>query len=256
MEISNSSIGNALSATNTFIAIAALIVAVAAIVLGVYVYKMERKIKEMKDVVSEKEEEVKKLTGDINKDIEGLFERIRREDTKAYLKRLIDVPRDVSNLGDILFARPLLDEDYSSLKRAYQKLKEDNDDTKVFGDSITFGEMYLSLFFQHFPGKSILDVEMRQEILSFLLYGVCAAFPNDIEKEVKEIGVVLSNKNALDNREHVLYLLLAAIDQSEYKDDKNILQLLKDSVNDDALWDLVNVEIAEKKKSKVEKNGK
>ena len=119
IEISNSSIGNALSATNTFIAIAALIVAVAAIVLGVYVYKMERKIKDMKDAVSEKEEEVKKLTDQINNDINGLFDRIRREDTKAYLKRLEEVPRDITNIGQLLLARPFADEDYAALKRAY-----------------------------------------------------------------------------------------------------------------------------------------
>lgn len=249
MEISNSSIGNALSATNTFIAIAALIVAVAAIVLGVYVYKMERKIKDMKDVVSKKEEEVKKLTDQINNDINGLFDRIRREDTKAYLKRLEEVPRDIANLGEILFTRQLIEEDFKTLKDAYLKLKRNKEDGKDC-DGVTYGEMYLSLFFQHFPGRALQDTELHEDIIFFFDYGVGAAFSNDIEKEVKEIGTVVSDKNVLTDRENILLLLRKAIAKSDYKNDETVLKLLKDSVNDEELWVRVDNSLTDSTKAK------
>ena len=249
MEISNSSIGNALSATNTFIAIAALIVAVAAIVLGVYVYKMERKIKDMKDAVSKKEEEVKKLTDQINNDINGLFDRIRREDTKAYLKRLEEVPRDICNIGDILSTRQLLDEDYQKLKNAYLKIKINDEDKLEDGLFGTYGDWYKTLLFEHFPGRSIKDPDIREDIVDFFETGVGEAFLNDIEKEVKEIGEVLSDKTALKNREVILLKLRKAISTSEFNNNTQILDCLKDSLNDSDLWETVD------KKFKEEKHG-
>lgn len=249
VETTNSSINNTLSVTNIVIALAALIVAVAAILLGGYISRMERKIKTMSDEVTAKETEVKKLSTDINNNIDGLFERIRREDTKAYLKRLLEVPRDIANLGEILFTRQLIEEDFKTLKDAYLKLKRNKEDGKDC-DGMTYGEMYLSLFFQHFPGRALQDTELHEEIIFFFDYGVGAAFSNDIEKEVKEIGTVVSDKNVLKDRENILLLLRKAIAKSDYKNDETVLKLLKDSVNDEELWERVDNSLTDSTKAK------
>lgn len=249
VETTNSSINNTLSVTNIVIALAALIVAVAAILLGGYISRMERKIKTMSDEVTAKETEVKKLSTDINNNIDGLFERIRREDTKAYLKRLLEVPRDIANLGEILFTRQLIEEDFKTLKDAYLKLKRNKEDGKDC-DGMTYGEMYLSLFFQHFPGRALQDTELHEEIIFFFDYGVGAAFSNDIEKEVKEIGTVVSDKNVLTDRENILLLLRKAIAKSDYKNDETVLKLLKDSVNDEELWERVDNSLTDSTKAK------
>lgn len=249
VEVSNGSISNTLSVTNIVIALAALIVAVAAILLGGYISRMERKIKTMSDEVTAKETEVKKLTTDINNNIDGLFERIRREDTKAYLKRLLEVPRDIANLGEILFTRQLIEEDFKTLKDAYLKLKRNKEDGKDC-DGVTYGEMYLSLFFQHFPGRALQDTELHEDIIFFFDYGVEAAFSNDIEKEVKEIGSVVSDKNVLTDRENILLLLRKAIAKSDYKNDETVLKLLKDSVNDEELWERVDNSLTDSTKAK------
>ena len=247
VEVSNGSISNTLSVTNIVIALAALVVAFAAILLGGYISKMERKIQSMSDAVSSKEAEVKKLTTDINNDIYGIFERIRREDTKAYLKRLIEVPRDISNVCDILLARQLEVEDFYTLKKAYLNLKANKDDKKSFGLTGNYGLSYMGLFFQHFPGKALLDLDLREEIIGFIPLGVNAAFQNDIEKEVSEIGDVLSDKNVKD-REEVLFKLRTAISRSqEYKNDERVLNLLKKSLNDNELWEKVEERMKEKK---------
>ena len=246
VEMSNSSISNALSTTNLILAIIGIMVAVATIFLGLYVGYMERKIRAMSDVVSKKEEEVKNLTTEVNSNIDKLFIRIQREDTKAYLKRLVEVPRDISNICSILLARRLEEEDYDTLKKAYLALKKNHDDKKRVGPYGTSGQLYSSLFFQHFPGKSILDEDIHQDIIDVFVIGIQAAFKNDIRKEVKEIGTVLSKKNGLEDREEVLFRLRKAIALSvDYKGDAEIQQLLKKAVNDEELWNSVEKRLRE-----------
>ena len=247
VEMSNGSISNTLSTTNIVIALAALFVAVAAILLGGYITRMEKKMRDMSTEVSLKEREVRQLTEDINNNIDKLYERIRRADTKTYLRRLLEVPRDISNIVELLFSRQLSAEDFSVVKRAYLSLVAEKADKKTGADGIPFGDMYLGLFFQHFPGQSLKDPEIRQSIIGFFDAGVDAAFPNDIEKEVREIGDVLSDKNVHD-REDVLFKMRAAISKSqEYKDNKKVLGLLKESLNDNELWEKVEERMKEKK---------
>lgn len=254
IQASNGSINNSLTATSNFLTVVTIILSILAAALALYVTYLERKMRSMKDAVeemnktvSEKEAEVKKLVEEINSNMEGLFKRIQREDTKAILKRLEEVPEDIDNLIHTLLTRVLLPEDYGSLKKAYMKLQERGTlvtpQTIVNGDleitaGLSPGQAYLSVIFQHFAGKAVEDADMREPIVGFFKDGLDLAFDNDVRKEIEDLAEALSKKDADYDRKAVLKAFQTALSQSERtKDHPEYLALLQEKVPDASLWE-------------------
>lgn len=259
IEVSNGSISNSLSSTSLLLIILSVIFGVVAAGLAIYVTYLERKTKSLKDavtetskVVKEKETEVKALVNDINDNIDKLYQKVRREDTKSMLKRLVEVPDDISNLLDILLSRELESEDFVTIKEAYQNLinkGREKDCLGYFRQSL--GDEYLLLFFQHFPAMAIEDDFIGNKIIGYFKTGIACAFENDVLNIINEIGGVVSNKNTKANRSNVLYELLLALKTADNtKDNPKYIEMLKIKVNDDSIWDEVEHKIdIEMKKS-------
>lgn len=255
IEASNSSINNSLTSTSNYLTVVSIILGLVAAALACYVTYLERKMTLMKDsvgemcrTVSEKEKEVKKLVDEVNHDVEGLFKRIQREDTKAVLQRLVEVPEDIDNLIRSLFTRVLLPEDYLYLKKAFMKLKAQGTLAKpkeiVLNDNIriTAGidpeDAYLAVFFQHFTGKAVEDTDLSDKIVAYFKDGLDLAFDNDVRMEIENLSKALSKKEADYDRKKVLRAFRDALSQSERtKDHPEYLELLREKVTDAQLWE-------------------
>lgn len=242
---SNDNISNVLNASNSYLTVVSIVIGLLAAGLALYVTYLERKMKSMKDTVSQinqdilaKEAEVKLLVNQVNNDIGGFFVKIRREDTKAMLKRLSRVPEDITNMEDALLSRELETEDFLLLKQAYMTLIEKGrDKDKVGLFKSTKGEQYLLLFFQHFSGLSVEDDFIRERIVPYFQRGLDCAFDNDVMKVIDDLGGVLGKNNTTFDRLDVLARFISALSRStETKDHPEYLEMLKEKINDMQLW--------------------
>ncbi len=254
IQASNSSINNSLDASSRFLTVVSIILALLALLLSWYVNRMASKIEkvemkvnesllkvtELSGQVSTKEEDVKKLVDEVNNNIEKLYARIRREDTKSLLVRLVEVPEDIDNIINLLFARDLEAEDYDVLKQAYQKCvdnmpKDSDSDGFIYGNT---SDGYVALFFQHFLGRSIEDDLLRDRICDFMNEGLSTAFRNDLNNEIDSLGDTLSKTNLSFDRVEVLSKFINALKtSSNTKDNPEYLDRLRKRINDGFLWE-------------------
>lgn len=238
VELSNSSISSQISTLNAFIAGFSLIFVIAGIILGIYISNLEKKVVKIKDSVEEKEKEiitlaetVKETDEKIQSDFSGLYSKLRDEESVAILKRLIEEPEDVTNLSHLLLARKLKQEWFPLLKTAFLKLLKlgevANESDFVYP---SYKEQYLLLLFQHYLYDSILDNEIRTEILSFFPTGFQCAFKSDIIRSTEDLCKALSTKAVAFNKETILIEYLKALNNSKYKDLVELKNILEESL--------------------------
>ena len=182
--------------------------------------------------------EVEDLVEKINNNFDSLFQRIRRADTLEYLKRLETVPQDVINLKEILLARELEPSDFHYLQKAYTKLVDIGKEAggeDLFGHN--YGSSYRLLLFQHFCGQSVEDSFLRDRMVADFGRLVSCCFDNDIRKSLSDVVPVLKKKDVAFDRVDVLKKLLSALKQSEFGKDADILNILKNGIADERLWE-------------------
>jgi hypothetical protein len=156
-------------------------------VIGVFVARVERSIlsisTENRNLLAENKkikQDVVDLNELIQRDILGLFKKIKREETNDLLTRLERVPEDIANIGILLLSRELLSADFIKLRNAYLKLDDDE-----------FKNPYKSLFFQHFLTETLKDETLRAEILDFIPKLIDLSFANDIIKSTHDFIVAV-----------------------------------------------------------------
>lgn len=135
-----SAIENSLNGTTLRIDIFAIVLAVAGIILGVYISRKEKSMKELLAQVEKLEErtsktkdEIVELNDNINSDIEGLYDRLKKEETASLFRRLVEVPWDISNIGTLLLARKVDISNFKYLTLAYRNLKNSGTDEQIGG---------------------------------------------------------------------------------------------------------------------------
>ena len=168
-----SAIENSMGAVNTLLAVFSLIITVGGIFLGWFINRKEKNIQSLLKQVETKKGEVEKLeektsktkkevvelSDNINNDIEGLYAKLRREETITCLKRLVYEPDDISNILPLLLSRELIDSDFKFLLTAYRNLENKSDNGIVFdglfAQRLSSKGQYLLLFYQHFCGQAL-----------------------------------------------------------------------------------------------------
>ena len=157
------SISSQIDATSFNLSIFAILFGILAIGLGIYVTWVERKIIKIREETKSLLEETKNTKNEvviindlIQKDLYGLFIKIKREETLHILKRLQNIPKDICNFSNVLLSRELKKEDYELLRNAFIKLKSEGDAYEE--DELTkCGDSYILLFFQHFLDLATKD---------------------------------------------------------------------------------------------------
>ena len=146
----------------------------------------------------EKIKELQQLYHDIQGNAREIYENVKREETKALLTRLENVPEDVSTLHGLLLVRPLEEEDFEIILRAYNGLITLNLD--IYGITsveelrkrsqqfINKEEAFMLLFAQHFMGKAIVVPALRSRLqLMFESLFRNYFFKNDAEKSTRDL---------------------------------------------------------------------
>lgn len=202
-------------------------------------------MKRMNGVVAEKEKEIRDVVEMINRNIEELYVKIQRADTVALLKRLNQVPRDIANIEARLLCANLEKDDFTLLKSAYNRLVEEGfGDTNVGEWPISFSEKYMQQFFQHFLGKAVADVLLREKIVKFFPSGISVSFTNDIDKSTSDLAEVLADKRAPFDRAQILFEYRKALAFSKYRNRSSLTKCLQEMINDNHLWDIVESRLA------------
>lgn len=209
------SISTQISAASLTLTIMGIVFAIIAIIVGVYVTYVERKIikigEENKELLT-KNERIKKDVEELNKliqgDIQGLFSRLKRQETIDLLDRLTRVPKDISNICSLLLSRDLQTEDFDRLKKAYKNLNP------IDG---SYKDSYKLLFFQHFLTNTLKDDDLRNEILDFIPSAIQSAFENDILKSTHDFVVAIVDKG-INNFKKETTEFFKGLSSSQHKD--------------------------------------
>ena len=222
VDVSNSTIANEISAVNIMFVAFTIVFGVVGVLLGVYISWLQRKVSKMSDNIAKKEQHiitlakiVEETDQKIQSDISGLYVKLRKEETLTLLHRLEEEPEDITNLADLLLARPLDDYGFPILKRAFEKLMT-NDSGIGYVDS-SRATQYILLFFQHYLFQSILDDKLRPEIVKDFNSCMYCAFKCDIIKSTKDFCRALSTEDAAFEKSLLLIDYLKALNQSKYK---------------------------------------
>jgi hypothetical protein len=219
-----SSISNQIGATSYNLSIFAFLFGLFAIGLGVYVTWVERKIiriKEeneslLKETIQTKNEVVA-LNELIQKDIYGLFLKIKREETEHILKRLTIVPKDICNVASELLSRELLEEDFDILKKAYLKLDEKGD----------YKNDYKIVLFQHFLDLVVKDIELGPELIDYYPIAIICTFENDIVKSTEDFMKAIIDLG-FQKREKEINSFINGISSSQHKDYIKVYKIIFD----------------------------
>lgn len=255
------SISTQLDAASYNITIFGVLFAIAAILLGIYVTRIENKVVHIKEentkLLSEtikNKEEVVAINNLIQKDIYGLFLKIKREETNHILNRLLIVPKDISNLIDQLVSRELEKEDFEILKKAYiTLLKLPEEQRGQCGLGVTYEGHYKLLFFQHFLDLSIKDDIIGKEIVEYIPHGIACAFENDIIKSTNDFMKVLI-ESGYKTKVKEINNYIKGLSTSNFKDSEQIYQIIFDRLkNREWQFDLFNL-ISEDKEYRIGKS--
>lgn len=245
-----SAIENGLTVSGIFLGIFSLVIAVVGIGLSVYISRKEDSMKELLEIVSQKQTEiestgqrVEKLNSEIQNDMEGLYLRLRRNETICLLERLVEEPEDIDNLSSLLISRPLAPEDFDILLKAYTKLMDECDNTAKIpiGEHLSLQNQYLMVFFQHFCGKSIQNKTLKDDLINFFQHVLRCAFKSDVKNSLLSLIETLNNNTIEGGNDLILAQYIRALNNSQHKDYTEPYQLImdncKDSINLQSIWD-------------------
>lgn len=225
-----SAIEYSIGAVNIFLAVFALILTIGGIFLGWFINRKEKNVQALLMQVETKKEEVKKLeektsktkddivelNNNINGDIEGLYERLKKEETVSLFRRLVEVPWDISNVGTLLLARKIDISNFKYLVLAYRNLKDSGTDGQIGGIMYSYKDLYLVLFFQHFCGQAISHSLIKDDLIEFFPAGFSCAYQSDIEYSTNSLIMSLNRDKSIGNKPEILYTYIKALNESKH----------------------------------------
>lgn len=250
------SVSNSISASDRTInswgycfGIFSILLSIFGIFIGVYVTSISKKVENMLETVNNKETEIKnihkivktsknevsRINKQINNNLAILYDKLRKEESKALINRLIEEPLDIGNLDTLLLSRKLDDDLYNDLKRAYSNgLKDESFDNPRIND-YSYNESYLLLFFQHFPYQAILDDDLWKQLME--KFSICSdcAFKSDILYTTSEICKALNEEQTPFNKEELLVKYLEAINSSRHNKYTEIANIFNNQLRDTKL---------------------
>lgn len=225
-----SAIENSMGAVNIVLTVFALILTIGGIYLGWFINRKEKKVQALLMQVETKKEEVEKLeektskikddivelNNNINGDIEGLYERLKKEETVSLFRRLVEVPWDISNVGTLLLARKIDISNFKYLVLAYRNLKDSGTDGQIGGIMYSYKDLYLVQFFQHFCGPAISHSLIKDDLIEFFPAGFSCAYQSDIEYSTNSLIMSLNRDKSIGNKPEILYTYIKALNESKH----------------------------------------
>lgn len=248
VDVSNSTIANEISAVNTVLMAFTIVFGVVGLLLGSYILWLQRKVSKMSDNIAEKEQRIISLANmveetdqKIHSDISGLYEDLRNEETMALLRRLEEEPLDITNLSPLLLTRSLTDKGFSILKQAYVKLKSlgpEIDKNLIIEPS--YRQQYVLMFFQHFLRESMLDEDVRPDVVKEFQSSMRCAFKRDIIKSTEDFCSALNESNMQFDKVLLVVDYLKALNQSDYRNLIELKNIFQEKLSSNLLVDAID----------------
>lgn len=214
---------------------------------------LHKEIAKSQDAVEDKLQELQKLYLDIQKNSRQIYESMKREETLSLLHRLEDVPEDVSTLHGLLLVRPLEDEDFEIIHRAYNKLVALN--FEIYGITsveqlrtksqqfVQKEEAFMILFAQHFMGRAIVVPELRLKLQSmFVSLFQTYFFKNDAEKSTRDLKTGVATLE-IELQSKIIADYILAMSKSRYDKFIELYKVLLNGLAEEQIkdiWDSVS----------------
>lgn len=243
IETANDSVANQLSAASYLLAIIAIAIAIVGGVLGYYISKKKKQIEVIAATIDEKEKTIEKVseaTRELDKQIKGnlgeLYKKLRNEETKTLLDRLVLEPRDIGNLIQPLLARELDEDGFLKLREAYFKLKNEPEDDKPEAGVVfvkiraSADEDYILLFFQHYSYQALKDDEIRPDLVKGFKDNCQKAFKRDLIKTTIDICKALDEDVSTFNKEEVLIAYLKSLNKCKYRNLEDLRNIFEQNI--------------------------
>lgn len=247
----NEAVANQIAASSHTIQVWGIVIAILAFVFGFYVNRMWKQMEEAMGSAKM----LQQLHADIQNNLQTIYAKLRREDTISLLKRLVDVPEDITNISRILLARTLEKEDFTILLEAYHNLiirsAELSGETDVVklrlknSDFVNWEAAYALQFAQHFMDKAVIVPDIRTIVQPRfkVLFNECF-FRNDAEKSTIDFKQGVSSLGEGVQAE-LLADYIKAMSQSPYAIFRDWYKLLLSNLSERQLseiWDKVSAQ--------------
>lgn len=236
-EITFSSISNQISAASYNLSIFSILFGVTAVLFGVYITYIERKIIKIRNdnetifkQTTYLNKNVVGINDQIQKDIQGLFIKIKREETKYILSRLVSVPEDITNCLNQLLSRDLEPDDFESLVEAYLKVEVEPEDPLAMRIRLSFKDSYKLLFFQHFLYYAVKDARINNDLIEFYGDAMNCEFENDIMKSTNDFFDAI-NEVGVHKKSFEIENFLTSLNNSKFKNSVNIYDLIFNKIH-------------------------
>lgn len=217
-----------LSASSNYISVFGVIIGLLTIGIGLYVTKMEKSIRRMSEdseLLMQRNIQIKKdvedLGNQIVRDSKGLYEVIRNEESNHLMNRLISVPEDISNLFYTIASRDLEEHHFAQFKEAYTQVKHDS----------KYNEDYLTLLFQHFSGKSLLDPDIKSAFIKSLPNSFMNSFKSDVIKASTDFFLAVKNLDVSKWKKEINEFV-KGLDTTNYSNYDEIYFAIVSTIND------------------------
>lgn len=242
-----SAVENSIGALNILLTVVSILAAIGGIFLGRFINSKEKKVEELLKQVETKKNEVEKLeektskikeetlrlNKEINEDIKGLYDRLKKEETTSLFKRLVDVPEDISNIHQLLYARDIDIENFEYLVTSYQKFKSINIDENKY---LYYEGLFLTQFFQHFCGQAISHTLVRDDLIRRFSNCINCAFLNDIKYSTNSLVLSLNKDKTIANKVDILFEYIKAFNETRHKGLRTPYEIIvREYDNDDDL---------------------
>lgn len=263
VESANSGVANQLSTITLWLEFIAIVIAVGGGILGFYISKKRREIERMAKTVDEKKAIVESLAGTVDEkkqevealakttedldkkihsDITGLYNDLRKEETKTLFQRIAKEPLDIDNLGQLLLAREVEPENFLLLKQAFLKLPEipepDNEidlENGLLRINPDTKNSFMLQFFQHFFYQSVKDDDIRPGFVEYFKKVFDNAFESDIKRATEGLCKALIDEDSIFDKVDVLKEFLKAINTSKFKNFALLRKILEDNLSEQGL---------------------
>lgn len=205
--------------------------------------KTKDEVEKLEEKTSKTKDDIVELNNNINSGIEGLYEKLRREETITYLKRLVYEPNDIGNILPLLLSRELIDSDFKYALAAYRNLENKNDNgLKVEGllvQRLSNKGQYLLLFYQHFCGQALCHELVAADIVAFFPYLLQCAFKNDVINSTISMVNCFNREDTTVDKVETVYLYLKSLHESKYTNLKEAYSVIVSKYrNGDELKDI------------------
>lgn len=242
--VSNDTISNQIAAVNTLLVVFSIILALIGAGLGFYITKLHNKVLRIKSSIDEKEQTiialaktVEETDRKIQSDLSGLYKQLQKEESLSLLCRLEEEPLDITNLSQLLLARELEEDGFIVLKKAFLKLSELDNKKNIYYDE---KRKYCLLFFQHYLYNTVLDNDLRDDVVSCFKHCINCAFKRDIIKSTNDLCKAISTNGAPFDKVKILVSYLKALNNTEFDDLVELKNIFQENLNKDLLVDAID----------------